>query len=75
MTQRSLFGTIATLALLSGGIAQAQDQNGDTDTKRILVYGDSNTWGYIPVESGPTGWYDADVRWPGILQAELGEGY
>lgn len=75
MTRRSLFGTIATLALLSGGIAQAQDQDGATDTKRILVYGDSNTWGYIPVESGPTERYDADVRWPGILQAELGEGY
>ncbi len=37
--------------------------------KRILCYGDSNTWGYTPgsgVRFGP------DVRWTGILQKELG---
>ena len=43
-------------------------------TKRILVYGDSNTWGWIPVEQGyPTTRYSADVRWPGIAQAALGD--
>lgn len=75
ITRRSLFGTIATLALLSGGLVQAQDQDQARDVKRILVYGDSNTWGYIPVESGPTERYAAGVRWPGVMQAELGEGY
>jgi lysophospholipase L1-like esterase len=43
--------------------------------KRIMVYGDSNTWGYIPVESGTTTRYPEDVRWPGVLQAALGSGY
>ncbi|WP_410217935.1 SGNH/GDSL hydrolase family protein [Paracoccus sp. (in: a-proteobacteria)] len=75
ITRRSLFGAMAMLALLSGGVAQAQDQDTQAEAKRILVYGDSNTWGYIPVESGPTKRYAADVRWPGVLQAELGESY
>ena len=37
--------------------------------KRVLCYGDSNTWGHIP-ETG--GRYGPDVRWPGVLQRELG---
>jgi lysophospholipase L1-like esterase len=41
-------------------------------TKRVLCYGDSNTWGHIP-ETG--GRYGADVRWPGVLQRELGGGF
>lgn len=41
-------------------------------SKRILCFGDSNTWGYIP---GSGGRYPADVRWPGVLQAILGEEY
>ncbi len=75
ITRRSLIGGIAALAFMSGGAVHAQDQDQAAETKRILVYGDSNTWGYIPVESGPTERYAADIRWPGVLQAELGEGY
>lgn len=33
--------------------------------KKILCFGDSNTYGYIP-NSGER--YDADIRWTGILQ-------
>ena len=44
--------------------------------KRVLVFGDSNTWGWVPVERGiPTTRYAADLRWPGIAQAALGDGY
>lgn len=39
--------------------------------KRILCYGDSNTYGYIP--SG--GRYDEDTRWPMRMQRLLGDGY
>ena len=39
--------------------------------KRILCYGDSNTWGFIP---GTGERYPADVRWPGVLAALLGRG-
>lgn len=37
----------------------------DTMEKRILCYGDSNTWGYTP-ETGAR--YDRHTRWPGCLQ-------
>ncbi|MEA3406721.1 MAG: SGNH/GDSL hydrolase family protein [Chloroflexota bacterium] len=40
--------------------------------KEILCYGDSNTWGYDPRNGGR---YPRDVRWTGVLQAELGRGY
>ena len=39
--------------------------------KRILCYGDSNTWGYIPTG----GRYDEDTRWPMRMQRILGDGY
>jgi lysophospholipase L1-like esterase len=42
-------------------------------TKRtVLCYGDSNTWGYNPAT---TERYPLQVRWPSVLQAELGDGY
>lgn len=40
--------------------------------KRILVYGDSITWGRIPKEDGR---YDSDTRYPAVLQNELGDQY
>ena len=38
----------------------------------ILCYGDSNTWGYIP---GIGGRFAPDVRWTGVLQSPLGQGF
>ena len=46
--------------------------NTNPSAKRILCYGDSNTWGFIPL-SGKR--YPADVRWPGVLQDLLGNDY
>lgn len=40
--------------------------------KRVLCYGDSNTWGYIP---GTGGRFPQEIRWTGIAQRELGQGY
>lgn len=40
--------------------------------KRILCFGDSNTWGFVPAAATR---YPEDVRWTGRLQKELGEGY
>ena len=46
------------------------------EAKRVLAFGDSNTWGWIPVERGyPTTRYRQGQRWPGVAQAELGSGY
>lgn len=45
--------------------------------KTILCYGDSNTWGYVPVteHSGSKQRYPRNVRWPGVLQSLLGDSY
>lgn len=44
--------------------------------KRILCFGDSLTWGWIPVEDGaPTDRFPADVRWTGVLAEQLGAEY
>ena len=40
--------------------------------KRVLCFGDSNTWGAVPGDSCR---YPEDVRWTGVLQQELGSGY
>jgi len=40
--------------------------------KRILCFGDSNTWGYTP---GTAERYPDDVRWTGVLRNLLGDGY
>jgi len=38
----------------------------------LLCFGDSNTWGFNPAT-----WerYPLDIRWPGVLRNDLGEGY
>lgn len=44
--------------------------------KSIMCFGDSLTWGWIPVEDGaPTYRYPFEVRWTGAMAAALGEGY
>ena len=40
--------------------------------KTILCFGDSNTWGNI---SGTPDRFDPEVRWTGVMQRELGDGY
>ena len=40
--------------------------------KRILCYGDSNTWGFIP---GSGERYPENIRWTGICKQLLGSGY
>lgn len=40
--------------------------------KTVLCYGDSNTWGADPTERRR---FAPDVRWTGVLQRELGDGY
>jgi len=38
--------------------------------KNILCFGDSNTWGFSPLDGAR---YPRDVRWTGVLQACLGD--
>jgi lysophospholipase L1-like esterase len=44
--------------------------------KTILCFGDSLTWGWIPVlEGSPTNRYAFEDRWTGAMAAHLGAGY
>jgi lysophospholipase L1-like esterase len=44
--------------------------------KSILCYGDSNTWGCIPLAGpDPASRFPPATRWPGVLRSELGDGY
>lgn len=45
-------------------------------TRSILCFGDSLTWGWIPVEEGaPTLRYPFEQRWTGAMASKLGTGY
>ncbi len=45
--------------------------------KTVLIFGDSNTWGWKPENDlvSPLQRWDDDIRWPGVLQKELGSDY
>jgi lysophospholipase L1-like esterase len=44
--------------------------------KRILVFGDSNSWGFVPCKANEsTTRYDAFTRWPAVMAARLGSGF
>ncbi len=40
--------------------------------KKVVCFGDSNTWGYNPVARGR---YPKAERWPGVMAVALGSGY
>lgn len=42
-------------------------------TLTVLCFGDSNTYGSIPGQLG--GRHGPDIRWPGVLARELGDGW
>lgn len=47
-----------------------------TGKKSILCFGDSLTWGWIPVmEGSPTHRYPYEDRWTGVMAAQLGDAY
>ncbi len=45
--------------------------------KRIMIFGDSNTWGWNPANDlvSPLKRWDDETRWAGVLQKELGDDY
>ena len=46
------------------------------ESRSILCFGDSLTWGWIPIpESSPTLRYPFEQRWTGVMAAALGDGY
>jgi lysophospholipase L1-like esterase len=74
--RRDAAGRAVALSVVQDRVWDLRFRNASAPTKRVLVYGDSNTWGWIPVERGfPTTRFGASERWPGIAQAALGDGY
>jgi len=69
-----IWQAVATLGVLvhflvSGTAAQAEP-------RRILIYGDSNSWGYeARSDGGPTNRFPPHRRWTGIVQRALGPDY
>ena len=47
------------------------------DKRRILVFGDSNTWGWNPSNTlkPPIVRWSDEERFTGVMQKELGDGY
>jgi len=43
-----------------------------TAVRRVLCFGDSNTWGYDPASGGR---FPREVRWTGVLARALGPGF
>ena len=41
-------------------------------SREILLFGDSNTWGYVPPDGSR---YPREVRWTGVAASLLGDGY
>jgi lysophospholipase L1-like esterase len=66
------FGTLLTTV----AVAVAMPALADAAPKRVLVFGDSNSWGWVPKEGViPSERYPEDQRWPNVMQAALGEEY
>lgn len=64
--------SLTILACLAVSAAAAQD----SAPKRILVFGDSNSWGWVPTDAGvPTRRYDPADQWPNVMQDALGDDY
>jgi lysophospholipase L1-like esterase len=41
--------------------------------RRVLCFGDSNTWGFVPVQTPPSTRYPRAERWPHVMAAALGD--
>ena len=68
---------IVGAAIAQSALAQETSQNTEADQpKRILVYSDSNAWGWVPTANGfPTVRLPDEQRFGGVLEAALGDGF
>jgi len=65
---------ICAALVLSAVCAASSPAN--ADAKRIMVFGDSNSWAWHPVpEIAPVVRYPQDVAWPGVMAKDLGDGF
>lgn len=74
MNFKNVAVSLSILSVLA--IAPLSAHADDADTKNILVFGDSITWGWLPkAPIVPTTRHAPEDRWPSVLQASLGDGY
>lgn len=71
MKKTPLIAVLCCLVLLClTSVAEAA-----AEKKRILVFGDSNTFGYVEDAQGIVGRLPLDTSWPGRMAALLGNDY
>ena len=76
MTSKVIGKIVLAAALGAMTSAPAFADGHGTETRNILVFGDSITWGWLPkAPVVPTVRHAEEDRWPSILEAALGEGY
>lgn len=67
---RQVMVSVAAVLLCAGSSAATAAE------KRVLVFGDSNCWGWSPVQTVvPVSRYPSDIRWTGVMGSALGSGY
>jgi lysophospholipase L1-like esterase len=67
---------VTRLGLVILILALALPLTAEAAAKRILVFGDSNSWGWIPQANGvPSERYPPDRQWPRVMQSLLGDEY
>ena len=70
--KKAIFIT-ALCCLIMVGLAAAA--GAAESKKRIMVFGDSNTFGYVEDARGVVGRLPLDTTWPGRMAALLGSDY
>lgn len=69
-----LLSTAMFLTSTSNSLAASSPP--DQQSHRILVYGDSLTWGWVPTVRGyPSERYPVQKQWPSVMQKRLGARY
>lgn len=78
MLARTSTRVVAAAFIVSATLfpALAQDASDNNAPKRVLIYSDSNGWGWVPTKNGfPTVRLPDEQRFGGVLKSALGEGY
>lgn len=71
---RHLKAPVVALCLIAGVACGVQAQ--EADTRNILVFGDSLSWGWTPSDPvTPSKRYPPEERWTSVMAENLGEGY
>lgn len=71
---KGLAGAAAAWSLLSAGAAEAAESAAGAEPKEVLVFGDSNTYGWVWQKSAGVTRLPVRETWPEVMARALGEG-